>query len=235
MRTAGPDRGRAAASGSTQSGVQCSGARMRERALASLPSPSAARASSGASICRRCRLPSRQKRSARLRRAFGSSSLQWRSIPESRPITSISCSPSMDWDGRPDLPATMALVARYLRPGGCFLVSGEHPVYSCLEWNGTQQHRRGDRQFAEGPSRAHVVEGRAHRHPTIARSAPSSDRSSRRACRSRPWWKRRSMRRRSRKRMSIPRAGILPTRARVDADDVHHQGAETVRRLGRRT
>jgi len=37
-----------------------------------------------------------------------------------------------------DLPATMALVARYLRPGGCFIVSGEHPVYSCLEWNGTQ-------------------------------------------------------------------------------------------------
>src|SRR5262245_61570373 len=36
-----------------------------------------------------------------------------------------------------DLAATMRLVARYLRPGGCFLVSGEHPVYSCLEWNGT--------------------------------------------------------------------------------------------------
>ena len=37
-----------------------------------------------------------------------------------------------------DLAATMALVARYLRPGGYFIVSGEHPVYSCLEWNGTQ-------------------------------------------------------------------------------------------------
>ncbi len=37
-----------------------------------------------------------------------------------------------------DLPGTLALVARYLRPGGCFLVSGEHPVYGCLEWNGTQ-------------------------------------------------------------------------------------------------
>jgi SAM-dependent methyltransferase len=37
-----------------------------------------------------------------------------------------------------DLPATMALVVRFLRPGGCFIVSGEHPVYSCLEWNGTQ-------------------------------------------------------------------------------------------------
>jgi SAM-dependent methyltransferase len=37
-----------------------------------------------------------------------------------------------------DLPGTMALVAAYLRPGGCFIVSGEHPVYSCLEWNGSQ-------------------------------------------------------------------------------------------------
>lgn len=37
-----------------------------------------------------------------------------------------------------DLPATMALVNQYLRPGGCLVVSGEHPVYSCLEWNGTQ-------------------------------------------------------------------------------------------------
>lgn len=35
-----------------------------------------------------------------------------------------------------DLPTTMALVARYLRPGGVFLVSGEHPMYSCLAWNG---------------------------------------------------------------------------------------------------
>ena len=37
-----------------------------------------------------------------------------------------------------DLPATIALSARYLRPGGCLIVSGEHPAYSCLEWNGTQ-------------------------------------------------------------------------------------------------
>ena len=37
-----------------------------------------------------------------------------------------------------DLPATMALVTEYLRPGGCFLLSGEHPAYSCLEWNGSQ-------------------------------------------------------------------------------------------------
>jgi len=37
-----------------------------------------------------------------------------------------------------DLPATLALVAEYLRPGGCFLLSGEHPAYSCVEWDGTQ-------------------------------------------------------------------------------------------------
>jgi ubiquinone/menaquinone biosynthesis C-methylase UbiE len=50
-----------------------------------------------------------------------------------------------------DLPATMALVARYLRPGGCFVVSGEHPVYSCLEWNGTQ-YVIAEPYFREGPS-----------------------------------------------------------------------------------
>ena len=49
-----------------------------------------------------------------------------------------------------DLPATLGLVARYLRPGGCFLVSGEHPVYSCLEWNGTQ-YAVSDSYFTEGP------------------------------------------------------------------------------------
>jgi hypothetical protein len=35
-----------------------------------------------------------------------------------------------------DLPATLELVADYLKPGGTFLVSGEHPAYSCLEWKG---------------------------------------------------------------------------------------------------
>lgn len=37
-----------------------------------------------------------------------------------------------------DLAATLALAYRYLRPGGCLLISGEHPAYSCLEWNGTE-------------------------------------------------------------------------------------------------
>jgi SAM-dependent methyltransferase len=53
-----------------------------------------------------------------------------------------------------DLPATLALVARYLRPGGCFIVSGEHPVYSCLEWNGTH-YTIVEPYFTEGP-REHV-------------------------------------------------------------------------------
>ena len=33
-----------------------------------------------------------------------------------------------------DLPATLALVAQYLKPGGSFVFSGEHPAYSCLEY-----------------------------------------------------------------------------------------------------
>ena len=49
-----------------------------------------------------------------------------------------------------DLPATMALVSRYLRPGGCCVVSGEHPAYSCLEWNGAQ-YTVAEPYFTEGP------------------------------------------------------------------------------------
>jgi len=37
-----------------------------------------------------------------------------------------------------DLPGTLALVASYLRPGGVFILSGEHPAYSCLAWDGKQ-------------------------------------------------------------------------------------------------
>lgn len=33
-----------------------------------------------------------------------------------------------------DLPAALALVAAYLKPGGCFIFSWEHPVYSCLDY-----------------------------------------------------------------------------------------------------
>lgn len=49
-----------------------------------------------------------------------------------------------------DLPATLALVADYLRPGGCFLLSGEHPAYSCLEWDG-KQYVMSEPYSAEGP------------------------------------------------------------------------------------
>jgi SAM-dependent methyltransferase len=33
-----------------------------------------------------------------------------------------------------DLPATVALVTESLKPGGCFIFSWEHPVYSCLAY-----------------------------------------------------------------------------------------------------
>ena len=49
-----------------------------------------------------------------------------------------------------DLPATLALVADYLRPGGCFLLSGEHPAYGCLEWDG-KQYIMSEPYSAEGP------------------------------------------------------------------------------------
>jgi SAM-dependent methyltransferase len=49
-----------------------------------------------------------------------------------------------------NLPATMALVSSYLRPGGCFVLSGEHPAYSCIDWNGTQ-YTVAAPYFAEGP------------------------------------------------------------------------------------
>ena len=37
-----------------------------------------------------------------------------------------------------DLAATLALTYEYLCPGGSLLISGEHPAYSCIEWNGAQ-------------------------------------------------------------------------------------------------
>jgi hypothetical protein len=49
-----------------------------------------------------------------------------------------------------DLHATMVRVTHYLRSGGCFIISGEHPVYSCLRWNGTQ-YSIAEPYFAEGP------------------------------------------------------------------------------------
>jgi SAM-dependent methyltransferase len=49
-----------------------------------------------------------------------------------------------------DLDKTMELTASYLRPGGAFLLSGEHPMYGCLAWNGTQ-YTVADSYFPEGP------------------------------------------------------------------------------------
>jgi SAM-dependent methyltransferase len=49
-----------------------------------------------------------------------------------------------------DLPNTMRLVSTYLRPGGSFIVSGEHPAYGCLEWNGTD-YTVARPYFREGP------------------------------------------------------------------------------------
>jgi SAM-dependent methyltransferase len=49
-----------------------------------------------------------------------------------------------------DLQATMERVASYLKPGGCFIVSGEHPVYGCLEWNG-EKYTISESYFTEGP------------------------------------------------------------------------------------
>jgi SAM-dependent methyltransferase len=49
-----------------------------------------------------------------------------------------------------DLGGTMTLVAKWLRPGGRFVISGEHPLYSCLGWSGTQYTITGS-YFAEGP------------------------------------------------------------------------------------
>jgi len=49
-----------------------------------------------------------------------------------------------------DLPATLALAAGCLRPGGCFILSGEHPAYGCLEWDGTR-YVVSEPYAAEGP------------------------------------------------------------------------------------
>ena len=49
-----------------------------------------------------------------------------------------------------DLRATMTLAATYLRPGGCFLLSGEHPAYGCLQWNGAG-YTMAEPYCAEGP------------------------------------------------------------------------------------
>jgi len=50
-----------------------------------------------------------------------------------------------------DLPTTLALAARYLKPGGLFLVTGEHPAYSCLRYE-DGRYIMAEPYAAEGPS-----------------------------------------------------------------------------------
>jgi len=63
-----------------------------------------------------------------------------------------------------DLGGTMSLVTNWLRPGGRLVISGEHPLYSCLGWNGTQYLITGS-YFAEGPQEHASWKGR--RVPTV--------------------------------------------------------------------
>ncbi len=125
-----------------------------------------------------------------------------------------------------DLPTTMGLITRYLRPGGCFIVSGEHPVYGCLEWNG-KHYTVSEPYFTEGPrehaswkggadrdSSTHPEHLRGRDHPGgppargAGRNATQSGRGERRACRS--------------------RALVLCRSSAPDANHLHHQSPETV-------
>jgi len=63
-----------------------------------------------------------------------------------------------------DLGRTMSFVATCLRPGGRLVVSGEHPLYSCLRWSGTQYTIVGS-YFAEGPQEHASWKGK--RVPTV--------------------------------------------------------------------
>ena len=63
-----------------------------------------------------------------------------------------------------DLGGTMSLVATWLRPGGRFILSGEHPLYSCLGWSGTQ-YTIAESYFAEGPQEHASWKGK--RIPTV--------------------------------------------------------------------
>ena len=54
--------------------------------------------------------------------------------------------------------------AEQRRPGGRLVVSGEHPLYSCLRWSGTQYTIAGS-YFAEGPQEHASWKGK--RVPTV--------------------------------------------------------------------
>ena len=57
---------------------------------------------------------------------------------------------SLGWT--PDLPRTLELVYSYLKPGGTFLFSWEHPVYRCLSYDKTiEKYIFADSYQQEGP------------------------------------------------------------------------------------
>jgi ubiquinone/menaquinone biosynthesis C-methylase UbiE len=62
---------------------------------------------------------------------------------------------SLGWS--PDLAGTLSLVYSYLKPGGVFILSWEHPVYQCLDYNADL-----DKFVFE---RSYLKEGPEH-HPT---------------------------------------------------------------------
>jgi hypothetical protein len=106
-----------------------------------------------------------------------------------------------------DLGATLALVNTYLRPGGCLVVSGEHPVYSCL--SGTEHSTRS--QYPTSPrGPANTRRGRVCRLLFNAvLLAASSDRSSKRIYELKRSWRHQSILRPRTRVTPIPRVGTL--------------------------
>jgi SAM-dependent methyltransferase len=62
-----------------------------------------------------------------------------------------------------DLPRTLALIASYLAPGGCFLFSWEHPMYRCLRYR--DGHFVVDRSYNNETS--YISPGWADGKPTV--------------------------------------------------------------------
>ena len=127
-----------------------------------------------------------------------------------------------------DLCATMTLAARYLRPGGCFLASGEHPAYSCLQWNGAA-YVVAESVLGRRPARVRVVEGRGRTSrdpPSDAGHVRRRDAASRLATRGID----RDALGDRRCDGCARRSGavVLDVTRADDADDVHHQGQEAV-------
>ncbi len=124
-----------------------------------------------------------------------------------------------------DLRATLALVAEYLRPGGCFLVSGEHPAFGRLEWNGTH-YIISKPVLRRRRARARLVEGRADRHPASdARHLGDGDASRRASGRGAD--RRRVQREPGGRHARRSGTVVLGRTSSCHADDVRPQSAET--------